>query len=213
MVLRRLALATLVALVACSSKGEESVDDGLSLHPALEAPSWGPDCDPLVPAHCGFPFPSSTALVDDPSTPTRKRVVLKAGTLPRHRGQPTNPATWNDFDGFSATGHLMTVLPWATTKGLPSQDDIGKSLTKDSPTIVLDVTRGELVPHFAELDVSGRDATENTFLVRPVVRLRDSSRYVVAIRKVVDAEGRPLRPSPAFKALRLGSFLFLFELE
>lgn len=208
MLTRRLALAAVIATLAvgaCSSKSDPpAVDDGLSKIPVPEAPFWGPDCDPLVPAHCGFPFPSNTMLVADASTKTGKKVVLKAGALPKHRGKDTDPGTWNDFDGFSPTGHLMTVLPWATVTGLPTQDDLGKSITKESPTIVLDVDKGELVPHFAELDISGR-ADENTFIVRPVVRLRDASRYIVAIRKVVDKDGKPLPPSPAFKALRDGS--------
>ncbi|MBI2388767.1 MAG: hypothetical protein HYV09_04040 [Deltaproteobacteria bacterium] len=198
------ALVALVALVACSSSKDEAPAKPASNRPPIEAPFWGPDCDPLVPEHCGFPFPSNRWLVDDAATPTKKRVAFKTGALPKHKGLDTDPATWGDFDGFSPTGHLMTLLPYATTKGLPSQDDIGKSITKDSPTIVLDVARGELVPHFAELDVSGRDKEENTFLIRPVVRLRDASRYIVAIRRVVDPDGAPIAPSPAFAALRDG---------
>jgi hypothetical protein len=204
MFVRRFALAALLAVAACSSSESNTpADDGLSKKPQPEAPFWGPDCDPLVPSHCGFPFPSNTSLVDDPSTPTKKKVVFKAGMLPKHRGNDTDPSSWGDFDGFSPTGTLMTVLPWASVKGLPTHADIGKSVTKDSPTILLDVTRGELVPHFSELDMSGR-ADEHTFFIRPVVRLRDSSRYIVAIRRVEDEDGKVLPPSPAFKALRDG---------
>ncbi len=63
------------------------------------------------------------------------------------------------------------------------------------------------VPHFAELvrsaAVTGED--DRTFLIRPVVRPKDGTRYIVAIRDVVDATGAKLPPSPAFAALRDGT--------
>lgn len=192
--------APILLFLACSShKAEEKKAE---TRPPIEAPFWGPDCDPLVPYHCGFPFPSNTALVDDATTVTKKRVSFKPGALPKHKGKDTNPAPWSDLDGFSPSQTLLTLLPYATTKGLPTQDDLEKSITKESPTIVLDLERGELVPHWAELDITGRNPADETFMIRPVVRLRDASRYVVAIRRVVDPDNVVIPASPAFAALR-----------
>ncbi|HMJ14511.1 MAG TPA: hypothetical protein VK524_24030, partial [Polyangiaceae bacterium] len=42
-------------------------------------------------------------------------------------------------------------------------------------------------------------------MLRPVVRLKNATRYIVAIRRVVDAAGVPIEPSPTFRALRDGS--------
>jgi hypothetical protein len=109
---------------------------------------------------------------------------------------------WNRADGFSPGLALMAHLPGATITGLADPLTIERSLTTESPTIVLDAETGELVPHFAELDVSTPDETRRTFTIRPVVRLKDATRYIVAIREVVDAAGDPLDPSPAFAALR-----------
>lgn len=200
---RTLALASMIALVACSS-GEDKPTTAQP-RPKIEPPRWNAECDPLVPEHCGFPFPSNTQLKDDPSTPTKKRVAFKPGVLPEWKFKPTNPETYSDHDGFSPSATILTLLPYATTTGLPHQDDLGKSITKDSPTIVLDLERGELVPHFAELDRSGRNPDDQTFMIRPVVRLRDATRYVVAIRRVVDDAGVAIPPSPAFAALRDGT--------
>ena len=194
-------LAPLVLFLACSSSKEDQPKTTV-VRPPIEAPFWGPDCDPLVPYHCGFPFPSNTALVDDPTTVTKKRVAFKAGALPKHKRKDTNPVAWADLDGFSPSQSLITLLPYATTKGLPTQDDLEKSVTKESPTIILDLARGELVPHFSELDVTGRNPDDQTFIIRPVIRLRDATRYVVAIRRVVDPDGVAIPPSPAFAALR-----------
>jgi hypothetical protein len=41
-------------------------------------------------------------------------------------------------------------------------------------------------------------------MIRPAVRLKDATRYIVAIRRVVDAAGEPLEPSEVFLALRDG---------
>jgi hypothetical protein len=193
-------LVPLLLVFACSSGKEEPAQT--STRPPIVPDYWHADCDPIVPHHCGFPFPSNTALVDDPSTPTKKRVAFKPTVLPKHKFKDTDPKSWADLDGFSPSQTLITLLPYASVEGLPTQDDIGKSITKESPTIVIDVQRGELVPHFAELDRSGRNPDEQTFMIRPVVRLRDSTRYIVAIRRVVDIDGKVIAPSPAFAALR-----------
>jgi len=162
------------------------------------------DCDPLVPSHCGFPFPSNVYLEDDAKTKTGKHVVFRKYTLPPVAGVGhLNPATWADSDGFSAGQAPMTDLPGATVTGLPTQDTIAASITKDSPTILLDTSTGELVPHFAELDVSAATGDgDHAFMIRPVVRLKDATRYIVAVRHVVDKDGKALAPSPVFQALR-----------
>ena len=162
------------------------------------------DCDPLVPSHCGFPFPSNVYLEDDAKTKTGKHVAFRKNMMPGVAGVGhLNPSTWDDSDGFSPGQAPMTELPGATVTGLPTQDTIETSIAKDSPTILLDTSTGELVPHFAELDVSGASSeTDRTFLIRPVVRLKDATRYIVAVRHVVDKDGKALSPSPVFQALR-----------
>jgi hypothetical protein len=52
--------------------------------------------------------------------------------------------------------------------------------------------------------MSATRPAERSFMLRPVVRLDDNTRYIVAIRHVVDGNGAPIPPSPAFAALRDG---------
>ncbi len=203
--LARVALFASAILGACSSKDDPAATTPTTSRPPIQPPVWNEDCDPLVPEHCGFPFPSNAALVDDPATKTGKRIQFKAGALPRHKLQPTDPKTWADLDGFSPTGTILTVLPYASAAGLPSQDDIGTSITTESKTILIDAATGELVPHFSEIDMSAKYDDERAFMIRPVVRLKDATRYIVAIRRVVDLDGATIPPSPAFKALRDGT--------
>lgn len=215
--LRSTLVLTTLALAACgapepldtpgtTTTSETSTEDTSAIDsgPLLEG-----DCDPIVPTRCGLPFPSNVYLVDDAKTATGKRVQFGATTLPgisNGAGPSVDPSAWNDSDGFSPGQAPFTHMIGATIAGFPTQDNIEFSLTENSPTVMLDVESGELVPHFAELDVSnGADEKTQALMLRPAVRLKDATRYVVAIRRVKDADGNYLEPSEAFRALRDGT--------
>lgn len=168
-----------------------------SVNPSPNDPTAGidPDCDPIVPEHCGFPFPSDRWLAGG-------HVAFGKGTLPKPKGMPIDPSVWADADGFSAGQSPMTFFPGATATGLPGQNEIAKSVTVDSPTILMNAGTGELVAHFSEIDMSTFHDDDRAVLIRPAVRLADKQRYIVAIRRLTDADGKPIAPSPAFKALR-----------
>lgn len=175
--------------------------------PSTDAIEEGPwlegDCDPIAPSRCGLPFPSNVYLVDDASMPAGKRVQFGPTTLPMVKKKHVNPEAWADSDGFSSGQAPFTHMLGATTAGFPTQDNLEFSTTTNSPTILLDAETGKLVPHFAELDVSpGTTPETSALMLRPVVRLKDASRYIVAIRRVKDADGNALPPSEAFQALR-----------
>ena len=161
-------------------------------------------CDPLVPDVCGFPFPSNVWLVDDAKTTTGHHVQFGTQTLPPQRNKATDPTPWTKSDGFSPGMTILTHLPGASATGLADENHLAMSVTAQSPTILLNTRTGALVPHIAELDMSATRDDERSFMIRPVVRLDDDTRYIVAIRHVVDASGTPIAPSPAFAALRDG---------
>ena len=156
------------------------------------------DCDPLVPEFCGYPFPSNVYTVRDDTTPTGRLLQLGKGVL---QGNDSTP--WDKSDGFSAgTPILRTQLPGAVGTGLASSANVADSLLEDALTVVLDVETGERVPHYAEIDVRPDTDDERSLLIRPVHRLRDDARYIVAVRNMVDADGATVAPSPVFAALR-----------
>ncbi len=201
-------LASLGAL-ACSSKAGSAVsaDAGADAGPLLTT-----DCDPLVPTECGFPFPSNVWLVDDPTTVTKKRVAFGKTTLPRSgsgkpgTGNQTNPAVFGLSDGFSPGVGPLTHMPGATATGLADPDHIADSLVvASSPTILIEADTGVLVPHFAEIDESTTQDAHRALMIRPATRLKNATRYIVAIRRVLDASGNAIPPTPAFQALRDGT--------
>jgi hypothetical protein len=176
--------------------------------PADAAPLLAAACDPLVPTQCGYPFPSNVYLVPSTTTVTKMHVAIpsEATPLTKTNGR-VNPALVADSDGFSPGQTILTHLPGATITGLPTQDTLALSVTTASPTILLNAETGELVPHFSELDeeFAKDEDSDRAFMIRPVVRLADATRYIVAIRHVVDTTGKELAPTPVFQALRDGT--------
>ncbi len=184
------------------------------------------DCDPLTPTYCGFPFPNDYWTVADSSTVTGLRLALPSVTMPANRnGTRSNPDAFNEMDGFSPGIAAMTHFPGATVTGLATPDSIEASLLANSPTVIINAETGERLAHWVDLDEyvvqakvrieAGEDSpvfsidrdleelrAEQALMLRPAIRPEDATRYIVAIRKVVDGEGVPVEPSPGFQALR-----------
>jgi hypothetical protein len=192
-----------------------TVDGGPSCPPAYPTASLGGlDCDPLVPSQCGFPLPSNVYLTPNSASETCFNVNFGATTLPILNTSNTDPSAWSDSDGWSPGTSAVTYLPGASATGLPDQNHIGSSVAVDSsmsptsPTILLDTstTPPSLVPHFAEIDQTDPStSTDQALLIHPAIRLKDNTRYIVAVRNVVTASGAAIAPSPTFQALRDGT--------
>lgn len=163
------------------------------------------ECDPLVPSYCGYPFPNNVFSVADASTPSGRRLAFSRATMPPTvDGFQGEPDAFNDRDGFSPGGTILAHLEGATSTGLADPLHIADSLGDDSLTILLDVTTGERVPHFAELDINA-PAEEASLMIQPAVTLEYTHRYIVGVRGMVDGNGDIVPASDAFAALRDGT--------
>src|SRR5690554_1138653 len=195
------ALAAFAMLAACSNKTEVdlSVCDGRSA--SAEELGYDNTCDPIVPEVCAFPFPNDFYTRPVKETETGKCVSLKSGFF-----GATDPSVFNRADGFSASSTILFQLPDGIDKGFPKPTDegIASSIETSSKTIVLDAETGELIPHFAEEDKNAPTAETRALTIRPVIRLKDGHRYIVAVRGVEDSSGSVIAPSEAFLALRDG---------
>lgn len=165
------------------------------------------DCDP-IDRYCGFPFPSNVYLGADPDgkSPSGKIVRFGAATLPKTKGTtPIAPELFRGLDGFSPASTGMTYMPGATGTGLPTPATLADSVSASSPTILLDADTGELVPHWVDLDQIASSDDQRALLLHPAVLLRNRARYIVAMRRVVDAGGAAVPSTAAFQALRDGT--------
>jgi len=192
--LTRASLAALALLGACD-------DDKLTL-PVAD------NCNPLGFDHCMAPWPSSAFEVADATTRTGRKLAIPAGALPTNvSGVATDPTPWNKADGFSASAPMVVQFPTGVEPGpLPDPTEVDLSLSADSPTVILDMTTGQRVAHFAEVDVPAAATPDRQALyLRPMARLTAGHRYAAAIRKSLPAKGGGALPIPeGFAALRDG---------
>jgi hypothetical protein len=158
-------------------------------------------CDPIDPTACLLPFPNDWYTRHDPATPTGRRLAFTADLLPvSTAGVATQPEPWNRADGFSPGSTLIAHVPGLdlARTGAAPVTDIGRSLRRDAPIVVLDATTGERWPYWAELDANATDPARQALLVHPARNFADGHRYVVALRSLRDASGAVVPPPAAF---------------
>ena len=218
---RWLFITCLPLLILSCADGQDSDD---YVFETVSAPPL--DCDPLTPTYCGFPYPNDYWTEEDPSAVTGLRLALPQIVMPANTtGARSTPDAFNEMDGFSPGIAAMTHLPGATVSGLATPDSIGDSLLAQSPTVIINTVTGERLAHWVDRDeyvvqaklrlddmealpdfTIARDIDElrqeQALMLRPAIRPEDATRYIVAIRNVVDSDGVAVLPSPGFRALR-----------
>jgi len=161
-------------------------------------PDTAPECNPLGGDRCVLPFPTSLYLADDASTATGVRLDIPEGALPKNEdGAAIDPALFNSHDGFSPAAPILAAFAVGVDpSNLPSWTDYDQSLAPDSPTVLIDMETGELVPHFAELDARAALPEEQALYIRPAVLLAGGRRYAVAIKRSLKAADGSELPRP-----------------
>jgi hypothetical protein len=196
------------------------VENGLSRHvqtqvsfetTALDRPD---DCEILNDVECFLPYPSSRFLEPAP-TPTGYRLNFPLAGMPVQLGQPIDPTPLRKLDGFSPTVQVLMHFPGNVDL---AQSNVSRlleatrthdlsSLAANHPTVLIDAETGERVLHWCEADARATAPeyeARQIFFLRPARSLSPGRRYVVAVRDLVHADGTPVRPEPAFAALRDG---------
>lgn len=205
--MRRTAPATFSLLLLACDPQPVPTDAPVPVDALVQNP-YAAECEGLDPAACVLPWPSSRYLREDPSTATGVRIDIPLDAMPENtRRIHADPSSFSRFDGFSPMTSMITVLP-ANTDYTVFADEahIADSLGPDSHTVLLEVAEdGTTTPiaHFAEGDSwPDVDPSDRPFYIRPAARLREGTRYVVAIRDLVDTAGAPIDAQPYFRALR-----------
>lgn len=165
-------------------------------------------CNPLAhTSDCLLPFPSDFFLEQDTSLPSGRRVRLpERAAVYTPEGRLADPSSVYPFDGFSHTGPILALLKEEFDEGslVSHQDDPSASLSPQSPTLLIEADSASAVAHFAETDAWADDHSRRALLIRPLVRLADATRYIVAIHGLTDRQGQPLVAPPGFSRLRDG---------
>ncbi|MDF5752751.1 hypothetical protein [Spongiactinospora sp. TRM90649] len=156
-----------------------------------------PGCDPVAGTECLLPFPNDW-FTEPAKTPTGRRVAFDVSAMPRNAaGTPIDPALWNLADGFSPGSMLLAHVPGLDLRatGAAPVTDVGRSLRRDAPIVLVDTRTGERVPYWAELDAGATEPARRALIVRPAENLREGRRYAVALRGLKGADGGAL-PAP-----------------
>lgn len=163
------------------------------------------ECNPLGGSSCITPWPSAIYEVDDASSRTGRRLAIPAGALPTNiDGIPVAPDLYNQMDGFSSAAPLVTAFATGVDgSNLVHYSNFPASVTADSPTVLIDMSTGELVHHFAELDARVPEQPNRQALyIRSAKMLKGSTRYAAAIKKTLKAKDGSELPVPeGFQAI------------
>src|SRR4051812_44989288 len=118
-----------------------------------------PGCDFLNAEECLLPFPNDWFTVDDPSTPTGKRLNLLPSAMPHNvAGKPIDPSDYNRDDGFSPGTPIIVKVPGLDNQAafdhskIVPQTDMARAFDPDQPVVVIDAATGERQLIWAELD-------------------------------------------------------------
>ncbi|MDQ3338506.1 MAG: hypothetical protein M4D80_25355 [Myxococcota bacterium] len=182
----------LVVLIGCGGDGGSAV---------------APECNALGSTGCVLPWPSAVYQREDTTSPTGFRLDLPLGALPvNFDGIEIDPARINQRTGFSPMSQILLTFPGGVDgANLVGADNIAASVTDESPTVILDMSTGERVAHFAEIDVNEIDKLDEQVLyLRPAIRLKGKTRYAVAIKKTLRGKNGELESPAGFRAMRDG---------
>lgn len=168
---------------------------------------FGPrgDCNPLDPAMCLLPFPSSFFQVEA-DTSTGVRMDFPKAAMPMNRDQvQLDPGLYNEKDGYSTLGPMLAYFPDLSLDGVVGHQNLADYAAADAKLVLVDTTTHARVPVWGELDMTAEDPAERLFFVWPAVPLEHGHRYVVGLRGLVHTDGSAVVPSDAFLALRDGA--------
>lgn len=166
-------------------------------------------CNPLAADwDCTLPFPSDFFLADDPGLPSGRRVVLARRAMVQNQEdqRSVDPFGVHPADGFSHLPPILAIFPGGVDQNdlVFHSDDIFRTLGGESPTVLIDADSLEPVPHFAELDPRAESDERRALVIRPLVRLLNQRRYLVAVSGLHDPQGELIQPPEGFRRLRDG---------
>lgn len=188
-------LALTVAFAACQSTPEDAAP------PPLPA-----GCQPLLGgADCFLPYPSDFFRQSDGAMRSGYRLVpTGAAVLLTGEGEVADPTVAHAIDGASRVPTIVAVLPGAVVHDgfVGVLDDATRSVSPNSPSVLIDATTGQLVAHFTDVDPSATDDLRRAIVLHPLAPLEPLHRYVVALQGV-RVEGGGLSPAaPGFRRIR-----------
>jgi hypothetical protein len=160
-------------------------------------------------SRCMLPFPDDYYTSEDADTETGKRIDFKPDAAPANTGDVhLDPADYAGNDGFSPGQTIVVRVPGLDNPEALGQTNpvglrkLGKYSKKGAPVVVIDATTGERQPIWAEIDSNASSPDETALLIHPAKNFTGGHRYIVALRKLKDADGNTLAAPEGFRYYR-----------
>jgi hypothetical protein len=123
-------------------------------------------------------------------------------------GTHIDAAPYNLSDGFSPGPAIVVRVPGLTSKaaleetGAVPINHIGRYARPNQPVVLIDADTGERRPIWAEIDSNATSPGEVALLIHPATNLAAGHRYIVALRRLRTAAGKPIQAPEGFRFYR-----------
>jgi hypothetical protein len=176
---------------------------------AAPTPKPASDCQPFSSTPCLLPFPNNLFTRRDRSSPTGVRVQLPAAAMATNsQGQRIGTAEYNRNDGFSPGSAMIVHVSgldnaqaFART-GAVAVLNMSQAFAKDQPIVVIDETTGRRQLIYSQLDANAPTPQDTNLMIVPGKELAEGHTFVVAMRRLRNANGRILAAPSWFEKLR-----------
>ena len=169
------------------------------------------DCQPYAKKPCLLPFPSNLFTKRDKSSVTGLRVHLPAGAMPvNSKGSRVGVAPYDRNDGFSPGSAIIVHIRGLdnakafSRTGAATLANMGRSLRKRQPIVLIDERTGKRQLIWSELDANQTSAGDINLLIHPGKNLLEGHTYVVALRNLRTSGGKLIKAPAWFERLRDG---------
>ena len=182
--------------------------------PELDEVIYEEGCDNINQLHCMLPFPSNAFLREDSTTETGFRVNYADSTFPEAGiVYETKIPGLSRLDGMSPATQIMTAFDRVPDLAeAANQSTIAKSLEVGHPTILLNLDRGEILPHWVEIDLRSDDDSRTLVYIRTLSGLDHNAEYGIGISGL-ESNGTLIEPSLAFKVMIEGNITTALDVE
>jgi hypothetical protein len=136
--------------------------------------------------------------------PTGRRIDFPAGAFPvSANGHTFDPTAWESNDGFSPGSTILTHVSGLdlAASHVATISDMGASLSRSSPIVLIDARTGARWPTWAELNANDTDPATQLLMIHPARNLNEGDRYLVALRDLKTADGTSISAGAAFSAV------------
>ncbi len=185
----------------------------LALSSATAAAAPGADCQPFASKPCLLPFPNNLFTRRDHTSATGLRINLPSSAMPVNKaGQRISTAPYDRTDGFSPGSIVVVHVPGLDTPaalaktGAAPLTNMGASLSKSQPIVVIDASTGRRQVIWTELDANASGASAD-LMIHPSKEFLDGHTYIVALRDLRTAGGHLISAPAWFRLLRDGKKL------